>query len=809
MKSLKIIPCAILALLEIFLINGKFPSSKDLNQSPNYLDLLGTTQTRPLGEDGVYLQLKGQSSSFKINNDELFFLPASKFSDPKIGTIDFINTNKEPGKRPLDEYLGTRDQQQNAWNKKQKQLYSKEELAWVFHGKAGDNYDVPLRDLPSLELSLGWDSQHKKSQGNSHPATRNHEFTFIDNHPWRIPDSEAQTSESNNHPLEGLAANSNSKQKHLKETAKSSSLIASGNNPIMKPSGAEEFLYSEPVGLNPDRNNIQEFPQSSYEVPSNTRSGQQDDTVDNQPKESSSNAVRSSTISSIEPNQEVKKTQESSKSNLVENIGWSPNSWMIRKSRSQSLRRKRLLLKSFEQLSHAQSSNRELYKNNDDYILHLGENNFDRHKERSVLRARKKGPYNLDESKKLAEKLVKKKKKALEREFQKFIASIKTRFKRLEESASNDINPLRIFLDDIDKFAENLPSNLVSKVDVDNNLIPKKQYVKEKNKLEAEVDYSSPSNMLERSLDHKNFQLDNSFFVELGRKFKTTQYKRGFRRSIKMFLDTVGHQIKQNRRHDYDRDVNGSNEFLYISKGQINDFFVGRFERGYRIEWPFRIKGENHKTLYYFSKVIIKAMDHISSWRQIFLKDLRNESVERGHLILYDRWYPGWSKNYSNSIRLRFCLRRLFLVYSTIINKIFCEGPEDLQASFLIRQSEAIEFYDQLWKLFRIKSYNNRKSDFTLLIINNDQLPIPEHLRSGFLSTYDIKHSTARKTDAFEIRTNISQFGHLKRSIWSFIAIWLASKRFDLYHLMYSTEDKVINRMKTFINILICAIIYN
>ncbi|CAH7689717.1 expressed protein, partial [Phakopsora pachyrhizi] len=364
----------------------------------------------------------------------------------------------------------------------------------------------------------------------------------------------------------------------------------------------------------------------------------------------------------------------------------------------------------------------------------------------------------------------------------------------LEKSNSSE-NSLLNFMQHMDSFAENI---LLSMKPTDNH--NSKSFWSENQIKAAKPNTYGSENKLEKILDHKKIPLDKTLVDEWLIKIEHHSNKE-FRISALNFIDIFHKQIESN-----------GDEYFYIPNNQIKMFFETKDDKQRKqvlskLEWPLEEGKEYHRPAYYTSKITTPEIKLIR-WKDIFVSDKKIDLNEKRSSIIKNRYFPPWFVNYSSNIRHRDNFRRIFLIYSTMINKIFCEGHSDLTKNFLKRQEEAIEFYDKIWELLKIQDYKNTKKYYSYLFIENKELPIPEERKSHFLQTYNIQERVKAKSEVFEVKTS-SEYLYQNSTLWKFIALWLAGKRYDLYKLIFLKEDTKNLRFKPFISTLISLAAYD
>ncbi|KAI8443791.1 hypothetical protein BY996DRAFT_8197088 [Phakopsora pachyrhizi] len=192
----------------------------------------------------------------------------------------------------------------------------------------------------------------------------------------------------------------------------------------------------------------------------------------------------------------------------------------------------------------------------------------------------------------------------------------------------------------------------------------------------------------------------------------------GFKSSVTKFFFILEYMIKKNEEN-----------FLFIKEGQLSDFFSKSAPFFFKLK--SNIKFLNPEI---YASETLKVFDQLN-WKTIFTADHNVEESETIKLILKSKLLPRWTGRYRMYIR----------VYSTLINKIFCEGTVDLKANFLKRQKEAIHFFDSIWSLFTTKK-------FGLMVIKDEDLPIKDYLKPDFLNSFVCKTTN----NHFQIKINNS-----------------------------------------------------
>ncbi|KAI8458166.1 hypothetical protein BY996DRAFT_6866287 [Phakopsora pachyrhizi] len=138
---------------------------------------------------------------------------------------------------------------------------------------------------------------------------------------------------------------------------------------------------------------------------------------------------------------------------------------------------------------------------------------------------------------------------------------------------------------------------------------------------------------------------------------------------------------------------------------------------------------------------------------------------------------------------------KLFLVYSIIINKIFCNGPED--SGFTERQVKALEFYQSVFGNFEA----NHKGLYK----------IPEHKEENYLVRSNINKA---EIDLLlkDLNTRyVHKESHRSRQqfwiAWNLVELWLIKSRNKLHQTLKNRNIKIADNFKPFINNIVYALL--
>ncbi|KAI8460980.1 hypothetical protein BY996DRAFT_6693471 [Phakopsora pachyrhizi] len=298
------------------------------------------------------------------------------------------------------------------------------------------------------------------------------------------------------------------------------------------------------------------------------------------------------------------------------------------------------------------------------------------------------------------------------------------------------------------------------------------------------VKYSEKS-LINLFLSHKKVAISRSLIVKFQEVFKN-QLSKELENSVQNFLDSVEAQIRKN-----------CGEVFYIANHQVNSFLASLPGMYFKVrEKSLEGNSGEHKSqnINKLANIIVGSLDSIS-WTNLFSADENLKLFEKREIILKSQRFQNSEHSYKTFLNMRFTLRKLFLVYSTIINKIFCEGEKDLMENFLERQKNAISFFDTAWKLLEV-------DDDGLFFIDNDRLPLNGGIKEEFLSTYYLNSARRHPVGSFQFKFTNKRVCKIDVQ-WKIIALWLAGRRLELYKIFYTRDRKTINSMfklKNFIN---------
>ncbi|CAH7682794.1 hypothetical protein BY996DRAFT_1295839 [Phakopsora pachyrhizi] len=344
------------------------------------------------------------------------------------------------------------------------------------------------------------------------------------------------------------------------------------------------------------------------------------------------------------------------------------------------------------------------------------------------------------------------------------LKEFKLELEGLKKNGSTE-NSLALFLKAMDYFADNKPD--------DSN--PDAKGMKKQNYLNPNSKFIL---FVKSFFDHNNIPVNRSQIDKLSQLLKNHPDEE-FRRSSDFFIILINDQIEKN-----------GSKLFYISNDQVHNFFFSTPKNSsFKVDMLQFKPGVSTKSIYCYADKLGQLLnsavksDILIPWENIFTSDESIKFFEKRESILMTKNFPEIGENYGKFLKKRYSLRKLFLVYSTIINKIFCGGEKDLLENFLNRQKGAINFFDKAMDLIRFDD-----QDTSLHFIQNDELPLEKETIGLFLESYDSCYYHKKQTNRFQFRLGRKQ-RNITDILWKFIALWLANSNYNLYEILYYTEN--------------------
>ncbi|CAH7688705.1 hypothetical protein PPACK8108_LOCUS23704 [Phakopsora pachyrhizi] len=325
---------------------------------------------------------------------------------------------------------------------------------------------------------------------------------------------------------------------------------------------------------------------------------------------------------------------------------------------------------------------------------------------------------------------------------------LKLEYRRKSSSTKSTIG---LFLEALDNYADNME---IKKKDLNINI--EKPFIRS-------------------FLGHSEFPLYQSLFDKLHEAFEKHSNEID-KESNKLFFTLIDDQIKRNY-----------GKTFYINSYQV-DLFFNSNGFNFKVEssaW----KNVTNNTNYYLdqlAKTFGKAIGLIP-WKSTFNSDNGVEIFEKRETYLSNSWIGKYVPEYGILPTQRFSLRKFFLAYSSLINKIFCRGDFDLIENFSDRQKAAVNFFDEL-----VSNLEIDKNDLATYFIRNEKLPLNEDIKKIFLEVYGLTYPLT-----------VFQF----RIVNGNRSLWLAKDKYDYFIALYYPKNEVLSCFKNFFNSLFYHII--
>ncbi|CAH7677065.1 hypothetical protein PPACK8108_LOCUS12190 [Phakopsora pachyrhizi] len=237
---------------------------------------------------------------------------------------------------------------------------------------------------------------------------------------------------------------------------------------------------------------------------------------------------------------------------------------------------------------------------------------------------------------------------------EKMLKDVINDFKHQLEGLSNSKStksPLRLFLKTSDSFADNLPDGIFRRT---------------MKKTKENLEKYSRNTFIKPFLGHSEFSISLLLLDKLNKYFEKCGNE-GFKQSYRGFNRLINDQVK----------INGD-EFFYLSDKQVKNFFNLKFH-DFKVESLFSESAKIDKTYYsnYLSRSNCMAIKFIP-WEVIYTSDNSLGLFRKRELFQKERTIKKLGANYGLLPYLRFTFRKIFLLYTTLINKIYCSGKEEM-----------------------------------------------------------------------------------------------------------------------------------
>ncbi|CAH7671855.1 hypothetical protein PPACK8108_LOCUS6689 [Phakopsora pachyrhizi] len=338
--------------------------------------------------------------------------------------------------------------------------------------------------------------------------------------------------------------------------------------------------------------------------------------------------------------------------------------------------------------------------------------------------------------------------------------------------SSSTKTTLSLFLKTIDNYADNKSANT--------NLKKKKKLNKENLNIFSRKPFIKPF------LSHSETPISRSIFFKLHDAYKKRNDKE-YKYSNDVFFKLINDQVNVNR-----------GEIFYVLDSQVKSFFSFKYS-DFKVKSSYLEKVSTINNNYYadqLAKTLGKLTKSIP-WEVVFPADDKVKLFQTRETILKSKGIGKFVANYGILPTQRFNLRKLFLVYSTLINKVFCSGEKDLEENFLDRQNAAMDFFDETLSL--LETDNNSPPSY---FIRNENFPLDKVARFMFFkkSPLNFQQNTFKLKIFNKNRSKID-------AIWKFLALWLAKEKNNYYKEIYHYQSLILLRFKNFFNSLFFYIV--
>ncbi|CAH7673640.1 expressed protein [Phakopsora pachyrhizi] len=200
------------------------------------------------------------------------------------------------------------------------------------------------------------------------------------------------------------------------------------------------------------------------------------------------------------------------------------------------------------------------------------------------------------------------------------------------------------------------------------------------------------------------------------------------------------------------------NNFISYRKGKLFEFVNKQYELTCCIEPGERVHGGFDSNL----RFNIENAD----FENLISKKFEKKGKEEFESF---KWRGRIDRRIESVPRLNYFFGKMFLTYSMLINKIFCEEPGE--ESFIERQRTATGFYNRISKDIDIYSPN------TLHLNVENFPPIPPNPKFTAKDRQKIIKNFNHRLRVEEYQSS----RNLMEMTWSIIHLWLAHHRVDLY----------------------------
>ncbi|KAI8454915.1 hypothetical protein BY996DRAFT_6413536 [Phakopsora pachyrhizi] len=265
--------------------------------------------------------------------------------------------------------------------------------------------------------------------------------------------------------------------------------------------------------------------------------------------------------------------------------------------------------------------------------------------------------------------------------------------------------PFSLFLEIMDNHADNESSRHD----------PEKDFLLNPENLER----SSRNSFIKSFLGDSEFPICQPLFDKLNESYKERNRGEDMEGiySHRLFFKSIHDQVVKN-----------CDKKFYIRDNQLQ-FFFNLINYNYKFESE-HLKKISKKRNYCAEKLAnyLGGATTLIPWSSISTFNNRVDIFEKREYYQKKRRIAKFGVNYGTIMSQRFDLRKLFLVYSTLINKVLCNGEIDTIEIFCDRQKDAMNMFDETMKHLEI-DFVEKDTYF----IKDENIPLKEEVRNNFV----------------------------------------------------------------------------
>ncbi|CAH7674353.1 hypothetical protein PPACK8108_LOCUS9263 [Phakopsora pachyrhizi] len=359
-----------------------------------------------------------------------------------------------------------------------------------------------------------------------------------------------------------------------------------------------------------------------------------------------------------------------------------------------------------------------------------------------------------------------------EKSLEDILDEFKLQLEDLRRSSSTETE-LSLFLKTIDSYADNKSANLDLK---------KKKKLNQEN---LNIFFRRP--FIKSFLSCSEIPIGRSIFFKLHDAYKKRNDKGG-KYSNDVFFKLINDQVNVN-----------SGESFYVLDSQVKSFFGFKYS-DFKVKSPYLEKASTIKNNNYYADQLAKTFGKsikFIPWEVVFPAKDKIKLFQKRETIMKSKGIGKFVANYGILPTQRFNLRKLFLVYSTLINKVFCSGEKDLEENFLDRQEAAMDFFDEIMSL--LETDNDSPPTY---FIRTENFPLDKVSSSMLIN----KLTFFFQQDRFQFKIPGRNRSKID-VIWKFLALWLAKEKHIYFKQIYHHKSLVLLRLKNFFNSLFFYIV--